>query len=143
MDALEYLVSTLLQLLLLVFLLRLLLQLVRADFRNPVSQAIVRITNPLILPLRRVLPPIGRVDTASVVAVLLVELVRVAILFWLRGFYLPGALVLAITVVRDLVSLTLWTYFWAIFIYVVLDKQRSNLAMARRKTQDVDKELSF
>jgi len=120
MDALEYLVSTLLQLLLLVFLLRLLLQLVRADFRNPVSQAIVRITNPLILPLRRVLPPIGRVDTASVVAVLLVELVRVAILFWLRGFYLPGALVLAITVVRDLVSLTLWTYFWAIFIYVVL-----------------------
>ena len=30
-----------------------------------------------------------------------------------------------------------------VFLYFVLDKQRSNLAMARRKTQDVDKEMSF
>ena len=30
-----------------------------------------------------------------------------------------------------------------VFIYFVLDKQRSNLAMARRKTQDVDKDMTF
>jgi len=42
------------------------------DFRNPICQAVVRITNPLILPLRRVLPPVGKLDTASVVAVLVI-----------------------------------------------------------------------
>ena len=50
--------------------LRLLFQWVRADFRDPMADAIVRVTNWLILPLRRVLPPIGKIDTATVVAVL-------------------------------------------------------------------------
>ncbi|KLT71930.1 membrane protein, partial [Neisseria arctica] len=55
MTALIYLVDTLLTLALFVVLARLLLQWARADFRNPIAQAIVKITNPLILPLRRVL----------------------------------------------------------------------------------------
>ena len=72
MNALLYIVQTLLSLAVFVFLLRLLLQWSRADFRNQIAQAVVRITNPLVLPLRRVLPPIGKIDTASVVAVILV-----------------------------------------------------------------------
>ncbi|HEY1283334.1 MAG TPA: YggT family protein, partial [Steroidobacteraceae bacterium] len=70
MNALFYIVETLLSLAVFVFLLRLLLQWARADFRNQLAQAVVKITNPLVMPLRRVLPPIGKVDTASVVAVL-------------------------------------------------------------------------
>ena len=70
MNALIYVIETLLSLVFFLFLLRLLMQLVRADFRNPIAQAVVRLTNPLVLPLRRVLPPAGKVDTASVVAVL-------------------------------------------------------------------------
>ena len=89
MTALIYLVDTLLTLALFVVFARLLLQWARADFRNPIAQAIVKITNPLILPLRRVLPPIGKVDTASVVAVLLVEIIRRAILFALTGYGTP------------------------------------------------------
>src|SRR5258708_2942643 len=77
MNAVIYIVETLLSLALFVVLARLLLQLTRADFRNPLCQAIVQLTNPLIVPLRRVLPPIGKVDTASVVAVLLVAGVEV------------------------------------------------------------------
>jgi len=50
--------------------LRLLFQLVRADFRDPMADAIVRVTNWLIMPLRKVLPPIGKIDTATVLAVL-------------------------------------------------------------------------
>ena len=69
MNAIVYIVETLMSLALFVVLARLLLQLTRADFRNPIAQAIVQLTNPLIVPLRRVLPPIGKVDTASVVAV--------------------------------------------------------------------------
>ena len=54
------------------FVLRLLFQLVRADFRDPMADAIVRVTNWLILPLRKLLPPIAKLDTATVVAVLLI-----------------------------------------------------------------------
>ncbi len=72
MEAIRYIVDMLLWLLLLAFVLRLLFQLVRADFRDPMADAIVRVTNWLILPLRKLLPPIGKIDTATVVAVLLV-----------------------------------------------------------------------
>src|SRR5258708_28373415 len=68
MDAIRYIVDTLLWLLTLAFVLRLLFQWARADFRDPMADSIVRVTNWLILPLRKVLPPIGKVDTATVVA---------------------------------------------------------------------------
>ena len=72
MDALRYIVDTLLWLLTLAFLLRLLFQWVRADFRDPMADAVVRVTNWLVLPLRRILPPIGKVDSATLVAVIAV-----------------------------------------------------------------------
>ena len=53
--------------------LRLLLQWVRADFYNPLSQAIVKLTNPLLRPLRRYIPALGRVDTASVVLIVVLR----------------------------------------------------------------------
>ena len=59
--AFSFIVETLLSLALFVVMARLLLQWTRADFRNPLCQAVVRITNPVILPLRRVLPPIGTI----------------------------------------------------------------------------------
>src|SRR6204780_634959 len=87
--ALIYILQSLMTLALFVVLLRLLLQWARADFRNPICQGIVRLTNPLIVPLRRILPPIGKVDTASVVAVIIVATVDVAIISALRGGNFP------------------------------------------------------
>ena len=60
MDAIRYIADILSWLLLLAFVLRLMLQLVRADFRDPLADAVVRVTNWLVLPLRRGLPPLGR-----------------------------------------------------------------------------------
>ena len=91
MSALIFILDTLLSLALFVVLARLLLQWARADFRNPICQAVVRLTNPLILPLRRVLPPVRKVDTASVVAVLVVAFTKVGIVLALSGFGWPGA----------------------------------------------------
>ena len=119
MSAIIYIVDTLLWLALFVVLARLLLQLTRADFRNPIAQAIVQLTNPLIVPLRRVLPPIGKVDTASVVAVLLVAAVEVGSKFALLGAF-PSALLLARTVLMDIVITVLELYVWAIFAYALL-----------------------
>jgi YggT family protein len=120
MSAIIFIVDTLLRLALFVVLARLLLQWARADFRNPICQAVVRVTNPLILPLRRVLPPVGKVDTASVIAVILVAVAYVAILTGLAGAGWPNPIVWTRSVVLVIVRTMLETYFWAIFIYALL-----------------------
>jgi YggT family protein len=80
----------------------------------------VKLTNPLILPLRRVLPPIGKVDTASVVAVIFVAFIEVAIIFALSGMTFPGPLIWVRMVALEIARTLLWTYFYAIFLYALL-----------------------
>ena len=119
MEAIRYIVDTLLWLLTLAFLLRFLFQLVRADFRDPMADAIVRVTNWLILPLRRLLPPLGKVDTATVLAVIAVASARTAILLALdRAGFADPLLFLRITVI-GLVELTLRIYLFALLLYWV------------------------
>jgi YggT family protein len=120
MSALIFIVDTLLALALFVVLARLLLQWARADFRNPIAQAVVRLTNPLILPLRRVLPPVGKIDTASVVAVVLVAIIKVGIIFALTGLGTPGVLLWVRSVAVELAEALLRTYFYAILLYALL-----------------------
>ena len=72
MNATVFLVDTLFGLYLMVVILRLWLQLVRADFYNPMSQFIVKATHPIVGPLRRIIPSIGRFDTATFVLALVV-----------------------------------------------------------------------
>src|SRR6202000_3484958 len=105
MEAIRYIVDMLLWLLLLAFVLRLLFQLVRADFRDPMADAIVRVTNWLILPLGKVLPPIGKVDTATVVAVLVVAVARTFIMMAMAGAAAGDPLVFLRITVLDLVGL--------------------------------------
>ena len=92
MEAVRFIVDMLLWLLALAFMLRFLFQLVRADFRDPMADAIVRVTNWLILPLRRVLPPVGKIDTATVVSVVLIAALRTEALFALEGAWLVDPL---------------------------------------------------
>jgi YggT family protein len=117
MEAIKYIVDTLLWLLTLAFLLRLLFQLARANFRDPMADAIVRVTNWLIMPLRRLLPPIGKIDTATVVAVIAIASVRTAASFALAGEgFSDVGLFLRITVV-DLAGLVLRIYLFAMLLY--------------------------
>jgi YggT family protein len=120
-SALIFIVETLLSLLLFVFMLRVLLQFARADFRNPLAQAVVKITNPLVLPLRRVLPPVGKVDTASLVAVVLVAIVEVAIIAGLDGSYQVLNLYSWLRrVFFEIIRTALYAYFYAILVYALL-----------------------
>jgi YggT family protein len=120
MSAITFIIDTLLSLALFVVLARLLLQWTRADFRNPLCQAVVKLTNPLILPLRRVLPPIGKVDTASVVAVLLIATVEVGCIFALHGVGLPPPELWIRQVLLEIARTLLRTYLVAIFLYALL-----------------------
>ncbi|MGB6310109.1 MAG: YggT family protein [Steroidobacteraceae bacterium] len=117
MDAVRYVIDTLLWLLTLAFLLRLLFQLVRANFRDPIADAIVRVTNWLILPLRRVLPPIGKIDTATVVALLAVASVRSFASLALAGAGVGDAGLFLRLTALDLAGLVLRVYLFALLLY--------------------------
>jgi len=120
MAALIYIVDTLCSLYIGLYILRFLMQLVRADFRNEVSAAIVKLTNPLILPLRRVLPPVGKVDTASIVAILLLTFGKIVLLRWLVGYLMPTLigwiLLLVFTVIVDV----LWVLCWCVVLSALI-----------------------
>jgi YggT family protein len=120
MAALLYLIDTLLSLAQLAFLLRLLLQWARADFRNPLVQALVQLTSPVLVPLRRVLPAVGRLDTASALIVLALALGRVSMGTLLSGLGLPPLLPWLEQAGLQLLRLVLWIYFFAIFLYATL-----------------------
>jgi YggT family protein len=120
MRELAFLIDSLLSLVVGAFLLRLLLQLSRADFRNPLAQTIIRVTNPIVLPLRRVLPPIGRTDTASVVAVILAGLFRTVVARALAGASAFTPWTLLVVSVIDLLDLTILIYMFALVLYVLL-----------------------
>lgn len=86
-NALYFLINVLFQLYLGALLLRVLLQIVRADFYNPLSQLIWKVTNPPVQPLRAVLPKYGAYDTAALVVLYAVALLYVGLMSWL--FALP------------------------------------------------------
>ena len=120
MDALVFVIDSVLTFLVYAFLLRVLLPLVRADFRNPLSQAILALTSWLVHPLRRVLPPVGRLDTASVVALLAVQVVAALVLFRLQAGVVPPLVPLMVAALRALVLSVLLLYTVLIFIYALL-----------------------
>jgi YggT family protein len=119
MEAIRYIVDMLLWLLLLAFVLRLIFQLVRADFRDPMADAIVRVTNWLILPLRRILPPIAKLDTATLVAVLLIASLYSLIMMLLSGITLGSGdlLVFLRVLLVTLLGMILRIYLFALLLY--------------------------
>ncbi|GAC03223.1 MAG: YggT family protein [Alteromonadaceae bacterium] len=112
MSAMQFLVSTLFELYLMVVLLRFWLQLARADFYNPFSQFVVKATHPIVGPLRRVLPSIGRIDTATLVLALLVAGLKIVALNLLisNTSFNPLGLVIGsfYLVVKEALSLMMW-----------------------------------
>jgi YggT family protein len=121
MQALIYIVEAVFQYLLVAaFLLRFILPLLRANMRNPLAQAVIRVTNPLVMPLRRVLPPVGRVDTASVVALILVQIAVTAVILLLSGLDPTNVGALLHRAAYQLLEMVLQVYWFAMFIYVLL-----------------------
>ena len=113
-----FLIDTLFHLYAVALLLRFLLQLVRANFYNPFSRALVQITDPVLQPLRRVIPGVGGIDLAAIVAMLLVKLIGVWLVFLVTGTpYTPPALFAA--TVYQLVDLVLFTYIVTIVIQAI------------------------
>lgn len=118
-DSLFFLVKTLTDLYLLTFLLRFIMQWTRADFYNPFAQFIVRVTDPLVRPARRFLPSARSVDMPTLLVLIALEALVTWALLAMFGLSVPIANFIVQVLLR-LVSLTLWFYTGAIFVYVIL-----------------------
>ncbi|MEH3022450.1 MAG: YggT family protein [Pseudomonas oryzihabitans] len=120
-QALVYVIQTLGSLYLLIILLRFILQLVRADFYNPLSQFTVRATQPLLKPLRRIIPGFGGVDLAALVLAILVQLALMMIVVVLLGASIAGLFpALLIWALLGVASLFLKVFFFALIVSVIL-----------------------
>lgn len=115
----SYLISTLFGLYIIIVLLRFLLQMVRADFYNPLSQFIVKATTPVLNPLRRVIPGLFGIDIASLLLAYFLQYIENIILFALRGISVNPIFLLWHSI-GSLLTLLLYIYFFAILIQVII-----------------------
>ena len=98
--------------------LRFLLQWVKADFYNPICQFLIRLTNPLLVPLRRVIPGFFGLDMAAVVLMVILQLLELYLLSLLTHF--PASAWMIAAAVLKLLQLLLNVYFFAIIIRAII-----------------------
>ncbi|MEO3678654.1 YggT family protein [Rheinheimera fenheensis] len=111
MQAVLFLIDTAFSLYLMVVILRLWLQLVRADFYNPFSQFVVKATNPLVLPLRRAIPSIGSLDTATLLLAYGIMLAKLIVLQLLQSGqvqWVPSLIFSVIFLLKEIFTLLFW-----------------------------------
>lgn len=81
MSAILFLLETIVTLYIFILLLRVGMQWIRADYYNPASQFVVKMTHPLVGPIRRIIPSIGRIDTASLIIAYLFSIIKCVLIF--------------------------------------------------------------
>jgi YggT family protein len=118
-DAATFVVETVFGLYLMAVMLRFFLQYVRADFYNPISQFLVKVTQPPLRPLRRFIPSYGNLDTASLVLMFTIQFAEIWLVFALRGAVL-SAFPMLILSFAFLLEAALNLFFFAILIRVIL-----------------------
>lgn len=118
-SALSFIVGSIGQLYTFVLILRFLLPFARADFRNPLSQGILKVTSPLVVPLRRVIPSFGRIDTATLLVIFFALYLTLFLISLIIGARL-GPSILAVSSLAYIPLLMLRLYFFLIIVRVIL-----------------------
>jgi YggT family protein len=119
-EALIYLVSTLFGLYLFAVMLRFLLQWVRADFNNPVSQFVVLVTNPLLRPLRRYVPGFRGIDVPSLLLMLMLKVTELFLVSLIAAGRAPGLAGLMVLSLASLLQFAIYVFMLAVFLQVLL-----------------------
>ena len=118
-SALIFIIQAVSNLFLFILLLRFWLPWFRADFRNPVAQGILKLTSPLIVPLRRVIPSIGKLDTATIVVAFAVQYLTILIILLLYGIS-ANAMQISLTAILDLGRLSANLFILIIIVTILL-----------------------
>lgn len=114
-----FLIQTIFGLYLVAVMLRLILQVARADFYNPVSQFLVKVTDPPLKPMRRLIPGFLGMDMAAVVLLLLIQALEIFLVQSVQSISIAPLNLIMLTL-AELINLLLNIYLFSILIQVVL-----------------------
>lgn len=115
LNALVFLIETVFGIYIFLLLLRFIFQWIEADYSNPLSQALIKVTHPPLKVLRRIIPSIARIDTASIVLMFGLQLITDSLVFWLKGMSLTFS-ALGVWSLAQLLDLILIVYFYSIIL---------------------------
>ena len=118
-SAIVFIINAITSLYLLVLLLRFWLPWLQADFRNPLAQGILRLTSPVIIPVRRIVPSFGRLDTATILVSFVIQYLTILLLLLIIG-QAEDFVTIAITTIVKLLVLSINLFVYAIIIRVIL-----------------------
>ena len=117
--AFQFLIETLFDLYSYIILARFVLQIVKSDFYNPISQFVVKATNPLVVPLRRVIPGFGGIDNASLVLLIAFQFIKWLLIGLVMIGQLFPILELLLFTLKGTVSLVFNFFLFAIFVQII------------------------
>lgn len=120
MTAIDFLITTLFTLYLMVVLLRLWLQLAQADFYNPLSQFVIKVTHPVVGPLRRIVPAIGRFDTATLLFAFAIAVLHIWIKAMMIGYEQISVIALLVNAVIFIIGESIQLVIYVLVIRAIL-----------------------
>lgn len=118
-EALTYAITFIFNILSFLFVARFLLQACRVDFYNPISQGFIKVTDPLLKPLRMIIPGYRNLDIAAFLAAVLMNVLLIVILASLQNFYAGNLLQLLATGVIQVALLIIRIFWWSILIVII------------------------
>ncbi|MCL4158614.1 UNVERIFIED_CONTAM: hypothetical protein GTU68_033312 [Idotea baltica] len=99
---------------------RFLLGYARADFYNPLSQFLVKITNPVLVPVRRIVPAFGKLDTSAILVAFVLMVIKLALLSGLGALKSMSPMALLWLSVGELIRSAIWIYIVALILLAVI-----------------------
>lgn len=118
-DALNFAITFILEVVTFVFVARFLLQACRVDFYNPISQGLVKATDPVLRPVRMVLPGYRNLDFAAFLAAVLVQILLIMSISALHGGYVGNVVTLFAEGVLRVIMLCIRIFWWSILIVII------------------------
>jgi YggT family protein len=115
-----FLIKTLFGIYEIIILLRFLMQMVRADFYNPISQFVVKATSLPLKPLRRIVPGWAGMDIASLILLLMVIIIELLLLSLIANLPMPSAIGLIALAIVELLKLTINVFMFSVIILAIL-----------------------
>ncbi len=119
-QAAVFLIQIVFGLYILAVLLRYLLARVRADFYNPLSQFLVKVTNPAIKPLRRLVPGYFGIDWPSIILLFFIQALEIILISLVVGGHTPSPMGLFVLTIAYLLKEVIYVYMFIIIIQIVI-----------------------
>lgn len=118
--ALEFLLRTLFDLAIFSFMSRFILQLVKADLYNPLSQLVFKISNPFLMPLKGYIPSTKRIDTVCLLVITLLTLLKLTSIFLIQFHQLPHIGGLLVWTLADMITAIVYFFFFALLAQILI-----------------------